>query len=107
MSRRPTRTCLAIALAAPGLVLPAALGAATFHNRNVDARWYEGRAVSNTYGGFECRIRFHGDQVFLKLDGLEIVGVLDDEAISNPHEIVAHDPRRGVDWTIDCYDLGS
>ena len=78
-----------------------------FRDRNVDDRWYEGRAVRNTYGGYDCRIRFHGDQVFLRLGGMQIVGVLDDEVITNPHEIIAHDPRRGVDWTIDCYDLGS
>jgi hypothetical protein len=89
-------------------LLPASpLGAATFRDRNVDDRWYEGRAVSTTYGAYECLIRFHGDQVFLKLAGIQIVGVLDDEVIGNPHDILAHDPKRGVDWTIDCYNLGS
>jgi hypothetical protein len=38
---------------------------------------------------------------------VQVVCVLDDEVIADPHGIVAHDPRRGVDWTIDCYDLGS
>lgn len=105
MSRRPTH--VRFALAAMALLLPAALSAATFHNRPVDERWYEGRAVSTTYGAYDCRIRFHGDQVFLQLGGVQIVGVLDEEVIANPHEIVAHDPRRGVDWTIDCFNLGS
>ena len=105
MSRHHTR--LRLALAATALLLPAALSAATYHNRSVDDHWYEGRAVSTTYGGYDCRIRFHGDQVFLKLDGVQVVGVLEDEGIANPHEIVAHDPRRGVDWTIDCFNLGS
>ncbi len=105
MSHRPTHACFV--LAALALLLPAALSAATFRGRPVDDRWYEGRAVSTTYGAYECRIKFHGDQVYLRLGGVQIVGVLEDEAISNAHEIIAHDPRRGVDWTIDCFDLGS
>jgi hypothetical protein len=105
MSRRPAHAC--IALAALALLLPATMSAATFRGRPVDGRWYEGRAVSTTYGAYDCRIQFHGDQVYLRLGGVQVVGVLDDEVITNPHEIIAHDPRRGVDWTIDCFDLGN
>ena len=104
MRLRSTTISIVTALS---LALPAALGAATFRGRPVDSRWYDGRAVSTTYGAHTCRIRFHGDQVYLRMDGLQIVGVLDDEVIANAHEIVAHDPRRGVDWVLDCFDLGS
>ena len=104
MSLRPTRVLAAVVLA---LILPVAVTAAVYRGRSVDDRWYEGRAVSTTYGAYDCRIRFHGDQVYLRLGGVQVVGVLDEEVITNAHEIIAHDPRRGVDWTIDCYDLGS
>ena len=107
MSRRPMRAIITLGIAALELVLPAALSAATFHGRPVDERWYEGRAVSTTYGAYDCRIRFHGDQVFLKLGGVQVVGELDDEVIVDAHEIVAHDSLRGVDWTIDCFNLGN
>jgi len=91
------------------VLLPATAPAATFHGRNVDGRWYDGKATSTTYGAFNCQLRFNGDRVFIRPlgSGIQIVGVLDDEAIADPHEIVAHDPRRGVDWTIDCFDLTS
>ncbi len=88
--------------------LPGALAAATLNGRSVDGRWYDGRAVSTTYGGYHCQMKFHGDRVFIRLSGtgVEVVGVLDDEAIADEHEIVAHDPKRGGDWTLDCYNLG-
>jgi len=89
-------------------LLPAALAAATLDGKSVDERWYEGRAVNDDLGGYHCQMKFHGDHVFIRLieAGLDVVGVLDDEAISDPHEIVVHDPKRGCDWTLDCYDLG-
>ena len=99
------RPMLAALLAA--LLLPGPLGAATFRDRNVDGRWYEGRAVSTTYGAYDCQIKFHGDRVFIRLAGLEIVGILEDEVLTDPHEIRVNDPKRGVDWTLDCFNLGS
>lgn len=87
------------------LALPAT--AATYQGHGCDDRWYDGKAVSTTYGAYECQIRFNGDRVYLKIpgSGLQIVGILDEEVISDPHEIVAQDPKRGVAWTIDCYNL--
>lgn len=104
MPLRPTRVLIALAL---GPLVAGLLSAAAFRGRNVDGRWYEGRAVSNTYGAYDCRIQFHGENVYLQVGAVQIVGILDDEVITNPHEILAHDPRRGVDWTINCYNLGS
>ncbi len=95
--------------AVTALVLaPGALDAATHDGRSVDDRWYEGQAVSTTYGAYKCQMKFHGDRVFFRLTGtgLEIVGVLDDEEIVDEHDILVHDPKRGGDWTLDCYNLG-
>ena len=104
MSIRPRRVLTALAL---GMLLPAVLLAASFRGRPVDGRWYEGRAVSTTYGAYDCRIQFHGENVYLQVGSVQVVCMLDDEVITDPHEIIAHDPRRGVDWTIDCFNLGS
>jgi hypothetical protein len=103
MRLRPTHALVALAL---GLLLPAVLSAATFKGRPVDGRWYDGRAVSTTYGAYDCRIQFNGDRVYLQMGGVQVVGMLEEEVITDAHEIHAHDPRRGVDWTIDCYNLG-
>jgi hypothetical protein len=105
MFRRPTR--VTFVLAALGLLLPAALSAATFKGRPIDDHWFDGHAVNTTYGAYDCRIQFHGDRVFLQMGGVQVVGILDDEVLTDPHEIIAHDPRRGVDWTVDCYNLGN
>ena len=31
--------------------------------------------------------------------------ILEDDAITDPHSIFAHDPRRGIAWEIDVKDL--
>lgn len=92
---------------AAALAIPAAPHAATHHGRSVDGRWYEGRAVSTTYGSYSCQIKFNGDRAFIKLTeaGIQIVGILDEESIADPHDIVVNDPRRGVNWTLDCLDM--
>jgi hypothetical protein len=96
------------AAAAALLCLPAALAAATFEGRPIDDIWYEGRAVSTTWGGYRCSMKFHDDRVFMRLvdAGIDVVGVLDDEEILDSHEITVHDPKRGGDWTLDCFNLG-
>ena len=96
---------LGLALAA---LLPfAGARAATYQGRGVDGRWYEGRAVSTTYGAYDCDIRFNGERVYMRLRsrGVQIVGILEDEAISDPHDITVDDPARGVIWSLDCFDL--
>ncbi|HTR96479.1 MAG TPA: hypothetical protein VMH61_01120 [Candidatus Acidoferrales bacterium] len=84
-------------------------GAATFHGQSVDGRWYDGKAVSTTFGAFRCQLKFTDDRVYIRPAeiGITIVGVLDDEVILDPHDIVAHDPKRGIDWSIDCFNLPS
>ncbi len=100
---RAARTVLAALLLA--LVAASPAFAASYNGRSVDGRWYEGKAVSTTYGAYDCRIQFHDNEVILDLSGLQIVGVLEEEVIVDPHEIRANDPKRGVDWTIDCFNL--
>lgn len=102
MSRAPRLAFAALLLALLG-VPPAS--AATFKGRSVDGHWYEGKAVSTTYGAYDCKLQFHDNEVILDLGGMQVVGVLEEEAILDPHEIVANDPKRGVDWTIDCFNL--
>lgn len=82
-------------------------GAATFEGRNIDGRWYEGRAVSTTYGAYRCQIQFHGDRVFFRPEGtsVQIVADLDEEVISDPHDILARDPKRGVNWTLEVFNI--
>jgi len=103
------RTRLWIAALLALACLPGALNAATFNHRSVDGKWYEGKAVSTTYGSYDCQVKFTGDRVQLRLAGstARVMGALDDEVITDPHEIVVHDQRRGVDWTLDCYNLGT
>ena len=97
-----------VSMLAATLVLPAVLAAATLDGRSIDDTWYDGRAVSTTYGAYHCQLKFHGDRVYIRLvdAGIEVVGVLDDEVIVDTHEIVVHDPKRGGDWTLDAYDIG-
>jgi hypothetical protein len=96
------------------VLLACALGAATvtaatYQGRRVDGRWYEGRAVSNSFGAYECQIKFDDDRVLLKVPaaGIQIVAFLEDEMITDAHDITVYDPRRGVYWTLDVFNLGS
>lgn len=81
--------------------------AAMYEGRNIDGHWYEGRAVSTTYGAYRCQIKFNGDRAFFKLDGssIQIVGMLDEEVITDPHDILVRDPKRGVNWTLEVVNL--
>ncbi len=95
-------------LAVCALVACAAIArAATFEGRNIDGRWYEGRAVSTTYGAYRCQIQFHGDRVFFRPEGssVQVVADLDEEVISDPHDILARDPKRGVNWTLEVFNI--
>jgi hypothetical protein len=104
MSIRPSHLLLALACAAAA---PRPAGAATYQGRSIDGRWYQARAVNTTYGAYDVEVRFSGERVLMRItsSGQQLVAILEDEAITDPHEVVAHDPPRGVDWTIDCFGL--
>lgn len=96
------------------LVVAAGLGghaavaeAAMYNNRNIDGKWYEGRVVSTTYGAYRCQAKFNGDRVYMRIEGsgVQVVGLLEDEVITDPHDILVNDPRRGVNWTLELHDL--
>ncbi|MFN8588294.1 MAG: hypothetical protein U0704_10900 [Candidatus Eisenbacteria bacterium] len=95
------------ALLGGALATSSATHAATYEGRSVDDRWYEGRAVSTTYGAYRCQIKFHGDRVYFRPEGtsVQVVAFLDEEAITDPHDILARDPKRGVNWTLEVVDL--
>lgn len=97
-------TTLAAAVSAAAAV-PAR--SAMYEGRNIDGHWFEGRAVSTTYGAYRCQIKFNGDRAFFKPDGssLQIVGILDEEVITDPHDILVRDPKRGVNWTLEVVNL--
>ena len=94
-------------LVALALMVPAGAWAASYNGKSVDDRWYEGRAVSTTYGGYRCQIKFHGDRVFFRPESgsVQVVAILDEEVITDPHDILARDPRRGVNWTLEVFNL--
>lgn len=85
----------------------ASLCAATYKGKPVDRRWYSGKAVSTTYGGYDnVQVKFEGERVYIKVGGTQIVAFLDEETITDPHEIGCNDPKRGVNWVLSVYDLG-
>jgi hypothetical protein len=91
-----------------GVLCAASAIAATYKGRRVDGRWFEGRATSTTYGSYTCQVRFDEDHAMVKLasQGMQIEMFLEDEVISDPHDITAYDPRRGVYWTLSVQNLG-
>ena len=108
MHMRAIRLTLAATLAvAACLACAPAARAAMYEGRNIDGHWYEGRAVSTTYGSSRCQIKFNGDRAFFKPDGssIQIVGILDEEVITDPHDILVRDPKRGVNWTLEVVNL--
>lgn len=101
-----TAVLFVCSLFAPAALTPAQ--AATFNGRLVDDVWYQARCLCYTFGAFDCMVRFHGDRAFIKIpsEGIQVVGILEDEAIADPHDVLVNDPKRGVNWSIDCLDLG-
>ena len=96
-------------LVVAGMLCATTALAATYQGRCVDGHWFEGRATNTTFGSYNCEIRFADDRAMLKITslGIQIETFLDDEVISDPHDITVYDPRRGVYWTLSVSNLGS
>lgn len=100
----------ALAIAVLAVTLAGTPGAAAIYKgRRVDGRWYEGRVISTTFGAYDCQVRFDGNRALIRLPatGLQITGFLEDEVITDAHDITVEDPRRGVYWTLTVFNLGS
>lgn len=96
-------------LALAGVLLAGSASAAIYKGRRVDGRWFEGRVVSTTFGAYDCQVRFDGERALIRLPALsmQLEGFLEDEVITDPHDITVEDPRRGVYWTLNVFNLGS
>jgi hypothetical protein len=102
------RSRILLLVAACGLAAVAA-NAAVYKGRQVDGRWFEGRVVSDDFGAYDCQVRFSGDRAMVRLTNynLQVEGFLEDEAITDPHRILLHDPKRGMYWTLDVFNFGN
>ena len=87
--------------------LPSPATPATYDGRVIDGHWYNGSAVNHLAGKFDdCRIRFESEKLYVKVpSGATIVGFMDEEIISDPHEIHVYDPKRSLYWIVDVVDL--
>ncbi len=102
-------------LAPAALLVVAALAAAraaapaTFHGRSVDDRRYQASIVNADYGAYDdVEVRFHDETAYVYFHrGGRLVLMLEEAEITDPHEIRAYDPRRGITWEIDVKDLGA
>lgn len=103
------RMTAVLGLGLAGVLLAGAASAAIYKGRRVDGRWFEGRVVSTTFGAYDCQVRFDGERALIRLPavGLQLEGFLEDEVITDPHDITVEDPRRGVYWTLSVSNLGS
>ena len=81
--------------------------AASYRGHNVDRHHYHATLTNYDFGSFEdADVRFQGEHAYAHLvNGARLVLVLEEEDIDDPHEIVAHDPRRGITWLLDVKDL--
>jgi hypothetical protein len=92
-----------------GLLLAARAEGAMFHDRNVDGRHYLATVTNGDFGSYEgVDVRFQGDHAYVHLPGGgRLVLILESDEIEDPHEIPAHDPRRGITWILDVKDLAA
>jgi hypothetical protein len=101
---------IAAALLFATAILPVSPAAgAVYRNRNVDGKRYRATVSNSDYGTHEnVEVRFQGDHAYLHFGaGGRVVLILEDEEILDPHEVPAHDPRRGITWVLDVKDLAA
>ena len=100
------RIIIAVGLAL-GFAFPVLAPAATYQGKNVDTHRYRGSVSNNDYGVYNnVEIKFQGDRAYIQLaSGARLILNLDEEDISDPRAIPAHDLRRGIQWEIEVVDL--
>jgi len=86
---------------------PAPASAASYQGRNVDDHRYRGTVSNNDYGVYSnVEIKFQGERAYVYFaSGTRLILNLEDEEITDPHSVAAHDPRRGIQWELDVKDL--
>jgi hypothetical protein len=101
------RSRILLLVAAWALATTTAFGA-SYKGRHVDGRWFEGRVMNEDFGAYDCQVRFHDDRAMVRFTSLnlQMEGFLEEEAIADPHRITLYDPRRGMYWTLDVFNLG-
>ena len=89
------------------LLVPTACAAATFRGRSVDWCRFSASIVNEDFGaitGVEVKFSGHNATVYVR-GSTQLHLMLDDDEITDPRHIAAHDDRRGVDWEIDIRNL--
>ena len=103
------RTAIVLALTGllGALIMTAPARCATYHGRSVDETRYQASILNNDYGQIDnVEVRFHGANAYVSVyGGARLVLILEDEEISDPRRIPAHDPRRGIMWEICVKDM--
>ncbi len=104
MTRAAIALALIVLLAIPATPAPAA----TYRGRDIDRRTWHCHASTNDYGIFRnAEVRFDGERAYLLLpSGPRIVLILEEEIITDPHQVVGYDHKRGLRWELDVLDLG-
>lgn len=102
------RLILVLLVALAGMGAASFATAAHYRGKNVDGTWYTGDISHPDFGTLRnVSVRFEGERVMVQFSGGgQINAHLDDEEISDPHEIPARDHRRGIVWTLSVRDLG-
>lgn len=102
----PRRVALAVSTAL--ILVASSAAAASFRGKSVDGHWYAGDISHPDIGTFRnVAVRFEGDRVMIQFaGGGQINAHLDDEQISDPHEIPCRDYRRGIVWELSVHGLG-
>lgn len=101
----PWIPCVLALAAGASFVAPAS--AADYGGRCVDGKYFNASAAASPYGTFEdVQVKFQGERVYIRFPhGLQIIAILEDERIDDPHEVIAQDDKRDLTWVLDVRGL--